>query len=58
MGTSRITRNKVDYYTVKKNKGDESKFTKLREARIYARDLLKLGNFKQLKNSNGVILPL
>jgi len=58
MGTLRITRNKVDFYIVKKKDNKESKFTKLREARKYGNDLRRINNFKSLKNSNGVTLPL
>ncbi len=58
MGTSAITRRSVNFYVITKNKGEAVKFTKLPEARLYARDLHKLGNFKSLKNSNGTTLPI
>lgn len=58
MGTQVITRSNVIFYTINKKKGEPIKFTKLREARIYGRDLRKINNFKSLKNSNGVFLPL
>lgn len=58
MATSAITRRSVSFYVVTKTKGEPTKFIKLSEARKYARDVAKLGQFKSLKNSNGTLLPL
>lgn len=65
MGTQVITRRDVTHYVVTKltfNKEDEKdslkvKFKRLGEARDFARNLYRLGNFKSLTNSNGVMLP-
>jgi hypothetical protein len=66
MGTQRITRRDVMYYTVTKKKvnkkveGDslKNKFTTLPRARAYGMELHKNGNFKSLVNSNGTSLPI
>ena len=66
MGTQVVTRTAVIDYTVTKQRvnknieGDKATltFTSLPEARRHARMLMQLGNFKSLKNSNGVTLPI
>jgi hypothetical protein len=66
MGTQKIMRRDVMFYTVtkkKKNKNIEGdtlkvKFNTLPRAREYAWDLYNVDNLKSLVNSNGVILPI
>ncbi len=46
-------------YTVRGKYAEDTKeFYNLRVARAYAIELLRVGEFKSLKNRNGILLPL